>query len=39
VIYLNRLRWEGHVEHIEQKRNAYRVWVENPEGKIPLGKP
>jgi hypothetical protein len=22
-----------------EKRNAYRLWVENPEGKRPLGRP
>jgi hypothetical protein len=31
-------RW-GHVERIEERRGAYRVLVENPEGKKPLEKP
>ena len=34
-----RLRWTGHVAHMEQSRNAYRVVVGNPEGKRPLGRP
>ena len=34
-----RLRWAGHVVHIEQSRNAYRVLVGKPEGKRTLGKP
>ena len=34
-----RLRWAGHVERMEQSRNAYRVLVGKPEGKRPLGKP
>ena len=33
-----RLRWAGHVAHMEQSRNAYRVLVGKPEGKRPLGK-
>ena len=31
-----RLRWAGHVAHVEQFRNAYRALVEKPEGKKPL---
>ena len=34
-----RLRWTGHVAHMKQSRNAYRVLVGKPEGKRPLGKP
>ena len=34
-----RLRWAGHVAHMEQSRNAYRVLVGKPEGKRPLGRP
>ena len=34
-----RLRWAGHVAHIEQSRNAYRVLVGKPEGSRPLGRP
>jgi hypothetical protein len=28
-------RWEGHVAHIEERRNAYRILVR----KTPLGRP
>ena len=31
-----RLRWAGHVERMEQFRNAYRVLVGKSEGKRPL---
>ena len=34
-----RLRWTGHVARMEQSRNAYRVLVRKPEGKMPLGRP
>ena len=34
-----RLRWAGHVAHMEQFRNAYRVLVGKPERKKPLGSP
>ena len=34
-----RLRWAGHMEHMEQSRNAYRVLVGKPKGKRPLGRP
>ena len=34
-----RLRWAGHVEGMDQFRNAYRVLVGKPEGKRPLGRP
>jgi hypothetical protein len=33
------MRWARHVALIEEKRNAYRILVGNPEGKILLGKP
>ena len=36
---LRRMRWVGHVAHMEQSRNAYRVLVGKPEGKRPLGRP
>ena len=29
-----RLRWAGHVARMEQSRNAYRILVGKPEGKI-----
>ncbi|KAJ4437496.1 hypothetical protein ANN_17641 [Periplaneta americana] len=31
------LRWAGHVAHLGESRNAYRVLVGRPEGKRPLG--
>ncbi|KAJ4444578.1 hypothetical protein ANN_06373 [Periplaneta americana] len=33
------LRWAGHVAHMGESRNAYRVLVGRPEGKRPLGRP
>jgi hypothetical protein len=33
------MRWAGHVARIEEKRNAYRILVGNPERKRPLGRP
>jgi hypothetical protein len=33
------LRWEGHVERMGEKRNAYKILVGKPEGKKPLGRP
>jgi hypothetical protein len=33
-----RMRWEGRAERIVAKKNAYRILVEKPEGKRPLGK-
>jgi hypothetical protein len=29
----------GHVARVEEKRDAYRILVEKPEGKRPLGRP
>ncbi|KAJ4450403.1 hypothetical protein ANN_01827 [Periplaneta americana] len=34
-----RLRWAGHVARMGESRNAYRVLVGRPEGKISLGRP
>ncbi|KAJ4431761.1 hypothetical protein ANN_20366 [Periplaneta americana] len=34
-----RLRWAGHVAHMGESRNTYRVLVGRPEGKRPLGRP
>ncbi|KAJ4452194.1 hypothetical protein ANN_03712 [Periplaneta americana] len=34
-----RLRWAGHVAHMGESRNAYRVLVGRSEGKRPLGRP
>jgi hypothetical protein len=32
------MRWAGHVALFEEKRNAYSLLVENPEGKRQLGR-
>ncbi|KAJ4441958.1 hypothetical protein ANN_11822 [Periplaneta americana] len=34
-----RLRWAGHVAHMGESRNSYRVLVGRLEGKRPLGRP
>jgi hypothetical protein len=34
-----RVRWEGHVARMGEKRNAYRMLVETPEAKRQLGRP
>jgi hypothetical protein len=39
VIKSRRMRWPGHVAHMEEKRNAYRILIGKPEGKRPLGRP
>jgi hypothetical protein len=42
IIRLNksrRMRWAGHAARMEEKRNAYRILVGQPEGKKPLGRP
>jgi hypothetical protein len=31
------MRW-GHVARIEEMRNAYRILIGEPEGKVPLGR-
>jgi hypothetical protein len=33
------MRWEGHVACMGEKRNAYRIFMGEPEGKRPLGRP
>jgi len=33
------MRWEGHVERMEQMKNSYKVLVRKPEGKRLLGRP
>jgi hypothetical protein len=33
------MRWAGHVARMGEKRNAYRILVEKPEGKRPLRRP
>jgi hypothetical protein len=39
IIKSRRMRWAGHVARMREKRNAYRLLVEKPEGKRPLGRP
>jgi hypothetical protein len=39
VINSRRMRWAGHVSHMEERGSVYRVWVERPKGKRPLGRP
>jgi hypothetical protein len=39
IIKSRRMRWEGHVARMGEKRNAYRLLVGKPEGKRPLGRP
>jgi hypothetical protein len=39
VIKSRRMRWEGHVARMGEKRGAYRILVERPEGRQPLGRP
>jgi hypothetical protein len=39
IIKKRRMRWAGHVARMGEKRNAYRLLVGKPEGKIPLGRP
>jgi hypothetical protein len=34
-----RMRWAGHVARMREGRIVYRVLVETPEGKRPLGRP
>jgi hypothetical protein len=34
-----RMRWARHVAEMREKRNAYRILTEKPEGKKPLGRP
>jgi hypothetical protein len=34
-----RMRWAGHVTQMGEKRNAYRLLVEKPGGRRPLGRP
>jgi hypothetical protein len=32
-------RWAGHVAHVGEERNAYKVLMGKPEGKRPHGRP
>jgi hypothetical protein len=39
IIESKRVRWAGNVARMGEKRNAYRLLTEKPEGKRPLGRP
>jgi hypothetical protein len=39
MIKSRKMRWVGHVARMGAMRNAYRILVEKPEGKRPLGRP
>jgi hypothetical protein len=39
VIKSRRMRWVGHVARMGERRGAYRILVERPEGRRPLGRP
>jgi len=39
VVKSGRMRWAGHVAHMEEGRGVHRLLVEKPEGKRPLGRP
>jgi hypothetical protein len=39
VIRSRRMRWVGHVARMGEGRGAYRILVERPEGRRPLGRP
>jgi len=38
VIKSSRIRWVGHVAHMGEKSDVYRVLVGKPEGERPLGR-
>jgi hypothetical protein len=39
IIKSRKMRWAGQIVRMGKKRNAYRLLMEKPEGKRPLGKP
>jgi len=39
VIKSRRMRWAGHVVRTGEERGVYRVCVEKPEGRTPMGRP
>jgi len=39
AIKSGRIRWTGHVARMGEERGVYRVLMEKPEGKRPLGRP
>jgi hypothetical protein len=36
---INRIRWAGYVARTGKRRDAYRVLMEKPDGRRPLGRP
>jgi hypothetical protein len=38
IIKSRRVRWEGHVARMEERRNGYRILIGKPEGRRPLGR-
>jgi hypothetical protein len=38
-IRINRLRWIGHVNRMDNKRMVYQVFANQPEGSWPRGRP
>jgi len=36
---LRRVRWAGHIAHMGDIRNSYKIFVGKPEGRRPLGRP
>jgi hypothetical protein len=38
IVKERRMRWAGHVARMGEKRNAYRLLVGKPEGRMPLGR-
>jgi len=39
MIKSRRMKWAGHLTHMGERRDVYRVLVGKPEGKRPLGRP
>jgi hypothetical protein len=39
VIKSRRMRWAGHVAHMGEVKNAYKILSRKPEGKRLLGRP
>jgi hypothetical protein len=39
MIKSRRMRWEGHVARLREKRNSYKILVGKPEGNSPPGRP
>jgi hypothetical protein len=37
MIISKRIKWQWHIARMGKKRNAYRIFMGNPEGKRPLG--